>query len=282
MKKILIIILALTSAISHSKVVEIYKTSDKSTLNLEELIQEIPASGQYILGEFHNTKEIQEAQAQLIHDKIIYESAQSGFSVFWEFLNYTDQKNTELNWKLFQTDKITSNQFITNTAGAQNLSYSPIFEATKTLNGDIQGINLPRVMKQKIIKEGIQSIDPKYIPGNHYVGGAEYRERFEIAMGGHAPQDVIEKYFLVQCLTDSVMAEQIAVNNHHTMNFVIAGSFHTDFYDATVIRLKKLLNYDIITFKFVTKNTLSAEELESFKTGDKKYGAYADYIIITE
>jgi uncharacterized iron-regulated protein len=282
MKKIFIVILAFTSATSHSKITEIYKTSDKSTLSLEELIQEIPSSGQYILGEFHNTKEIQDAQGQLIHEKVLFEKAQNGFSVFWEFLNYTDEEKTQINWDLFKTNQIDSTQFITNTAGAQNLSYSPIFETTKTLLGDIKGINLPRAIKQKILKEGIQSIDPKYIPQNHYVGGPEYKERFEIAMGGHAPQDVIEKYFLVQCLTDSVMAEKISINDKHSMNFIIAGSFHTDFYDATVIRLRKLVNYDIITFKFVTKNNISAEELDNFKTGDKKYGAFADYIVITE
>jgi uncharacterized iron-regulated protein len=282
MKKILFIALVLLCANSHSKITEIYKTSTDEVINIQQLVQSMPSTGYFILGEFHNTIEIQDAQAQIIESKVIFENAQSNFGVFWEFLNYTDSAKTQINWNLFKANKIDVQEFVSNTTGAQNLSYTPIFEKTKSLSGDVRGINLPRSIKQKIIKEGIQSIDPKYIPQAHYVGGPEYKARFEEAMGGHAPQDVIEKYFLVQCLTDSVMAEQTSINSHNNINFVIAGSFHTDFYDATVIRLRKLVNYDIITFKFVTKNTLSAEELKKFKLGDNKYGVFADYIIITE
>lgn len=282
MKKITLYLLIIISNITHAKIIEIYKTSDGTSVGLNKLVANLPAQGYFVLGEFHNTTEIQAAQAELISSKVQFENRENDFNIHWEFLNYTDQNKTNSEWDRYQNNLITSTEFIKRTAGKQNLSYTPIIETTKLFSGNLHGINLPRSIKQKVIKDGIQSIDPKYIPYHHYVGASEYKERFIQAMGGHAPPDIIEKYFLVQCLTDSVMADQIAKSVLKPINFIIAGSFHTDFYDATVVRLKKLVTYDIITFKFISKNSSSAKEIENYKAGDKDFGQFADYIIITE
>jgi uncharacterized iron-regulated protein len=282
MKNLTISLLLLTYSLCHAEIVEIYNTQTATVIEMNTLLSQTPATGYFVLGEFHNTEEIQKAQAHLISLKTKASKEKGNFSVFWEFLNYTDQENTNNYYKEFTKGRITAKEFLTNTAGAQNLSYAPIMEETKLNNGFLKGVNLPRKIKQKIIKDGIQTIDPKYIPRNHYVGGPNYKKRFELAMGGHAPQDVIEKYFLVQCLTDSVMAEQIILSKKTPLNYIIAGSFHTDFYDATVIRLKKLINENIITFKFLSLTDQTLEEINDFKNGDKTFGHYADYLIITK
>ncbi len=268
---------------TQAKIIEIYDTQLQTKRNLQELLMETPSQAIFVLGEFHNTNEIQNAQAEIIQEKVKFEKAQNNFNLHWEFLEYTKQNVTEMFFEQFIQGQISSNEFVTQTAGAQNLHYTPIFDVLKSYGGKVRGINLPRVIKQKIIKEGIESVDPNYIPVNHYVGGADYQERFAAVMGTHVPPTALAKYFLAQCLTDSVMAEQVSLHlGKQPLNFLIAGSFHTDFYDATVVRLQKLINTEIITFKFISAKQNTAEEIAQFKQGENKYGPYADYIIITE
>lgn len=282
MKKLSIVFAFLFSTISHSKIIEVYNTKTQEVLNVSSLIKELPNNGYFVLGEFHNTKEIQEAQAELIQKKVKYNQAETQFSVFWEFLDHTSQTTIDIQFQKYIDQKISLVEFISSTAGKQNMLYSPIIKVLKTSKGVLRGINLPRSLKQKVMKEGIQSIDPKFIPRNHYVGGKNYEKRFSTAMGGHVPADAVAKYFLAQCLTDSVMAEQITKYKKNELNFIIAGSFHTDFYDATVIRISKIVNTSITTFKFASVNQSTPEEIFNFKNKDNDYGFYADYIVISK
>ena len=231
MKNLILCLLPLLISLNSSaSITEIYDTKTKTTISLSELVKLLPGQAQFILGEYHNTPEIQQAQAIFISEKVIYENAQTRSSVFWEFLNYTDQDKINREMISLKSDLMNTTEFITKTAGKHNLSYAPIINAVKALNIDLYGINLPRKIKQEVMKGGINSVDPSYIPRNHYVGGELYRERFLAAMGGHVPAEKVDKYFLAQCLTDSVMAEKISSNDQHLLNFTIAGSFHTDFF----------------------------------------------------
>lgn len=245
-------------------------------------MQLLPSEGQIVLGEFHNHNPIQSAQAEIIRKKIEYEMYQGDFAVHWEFLNHTDQSYTAEKFQELIANMIDPEEFIRLTAGEQNLQYASIVKVVKDLHGDLFGINLPRKLKQRVIQGGIRAIDAKYVPAGHYVGGDRYKERFIAAMGNHVPANKIDRYFLAQCLTDSVMADQIAKNSQAKLNFVVAGSFHTDYFDGTVIRLNKLMNSKATTFKFASLSLNSEEEIETYKKYDEHFGYYADYIIITD
>ena len=283
MKTLLIISTLVFSIGLQAKIVEIFNTQNQQSITLDELVAYTPRMGHFILGEFHNNPGIQNAQAQLIAAKVDYENSHDDFTLYWEFLNHTEQSKTQNEFNRFLNDEISAMQFLTNTAGAQNHSYAPLITTLKKLGGKIKGINLPRSIKRQVRTQGIQSVDPSLIPTSHYVGGQEYLERFSAVMGNHVPANQMQKYFLVQCLTDSVMAEQIALEaSSQQLNFTVAGSFHTDFKDATVVRLSKLSQNPIITFKFVNGMEFTNEEIANFKAKNHKYGYFADYIIIAK
>ena len=285
MKNILLLFFFFPSVLL-AKIDSIYDTSIQRFISLNKLVKEHDKNSIFVLGEFHNISEIQSAQAQLIEKFVNYYQLQNDFSLFWEFLNFTDQKNISKKFKMLLENQITDSIFITETAGSQNLTYLPLIKTIKAYRGDIHGINLPREIKQKVIKEGIESVDSTYISPYHYNGDEHYYERFLKVMGDHVPAHMLFNYFEAQCLTDSTMAYQVSKNlkgeNTRTAQFIVAGSFHTDFFGATVVRLQKLTAKKIITFKFISKSHLSKEEVETIKNNDPNYGQYAHYIVITD
>ncbi len=262
-------------------IVEIFSTKSKNSITFNELVHSTINTKFFILGEYHNDPLIQSAEKEIIETISIHHPTRSK-ALMWEFLDHTDQSITANQFQLLKAGSISSLEFISNTAGKQNSEYAVIFEAMKNFSDlEVFGVNLPRSLKQKVMKDGINSIDPKYIPDVHYVGGPLYLERFELSMGGHVPQDKLAKYFLAQCLTDSVMANEV-YENQKDLNFLIAGSFHTDFFDATIARLNKLTSNEVTSFKIVNKKDLNPEDITELKSGHANYGHYADYIIFTE
>lgn len=282
MKLFSLLSIVLYTSCSLASVKEIYHPKSQRYLSMEEFIAELPDQGAIALGEFHNHPPIQKAQAQIINEKVNQARRTSDFSVHWEFLNHTDQTQTDQVYFQFLANLIDAKEFIEQTAGAQNLQYAPIIQAIKDNDGKLYGINLPRPYKQQVIKGGIRSIDSTLVPDHFYVGNERYRERFIQAMGAHVPADKIEAYFTAQCLTDSVMAHQINLHSDKALNFIVAGSFHTDFRDATIERLEKITNSQIHTFKFASESLNTSEEITNFKKYDQNYGHYADYIIVTK
>jgi uncharacterized iron-regulated protein len=280
MMKILLLTLLFSQTLN-AEITQIFDTKSQSTLSSKDFLSKLQSAGFVVLGEFHNNPTIQEAEAQIILEVTSSRQNKPATSVMWEFLNYTDQNQTAAEFEKFNQGLITSQEFLTNTAGKQNLEYAPVIEAAKKTNSMLLGLNLPRDLKQKVIAGGIGAIDPSYIPASHYVGGDQYLERFKVAMGEHIPSSKLPNYFLAQCLTDSVMAEE-ASKNEKDLNFIVAGSFHTDYFDATVARLKKLTNLSVVTLKIVDTKSATPEEIKDYTAGDMTYGAFADYIIFSK
>jgi uncharacterized iron-regulated protein len=280
MMKILLLSLLFSHSL-HAEITQIFDTKTNSAISSKDFLSKTQNAGFVVLGEFHNTPSIQEAEAQIITDVSNSRSNKTSTAVMWEFLNYTDQTQTSTEFEKFNQGLITSQEFLTNTAGKQNLEYAPVIEATKKTKATLIGLNLPRDLKQKVIAGGIGAIDPSYIPASHYVGGDQYLERFKVAMGEHIPSSKLPNYFLAQCLTDSVMANE-AFKNEKDLNFIVAGSFHTEYFDATVARLKKLTNLSAVTVKIIDTKTATADEIKDYTSGDKTYGTYADFIIFSK
>jgi uncharacterized iron-regulated protein len=260
-----------------AQITSIYSTKTKSYIEYGDFINELPNDGHIVLGEFHNFNSIQNAQAQIIKDKILESGNLENAQIMWEFLNHTEQESINETYSQFLSRNMSATDFTTLIAGKQNTSYAPIMELTKLTKRAPIALNLPRALKKKVMNEGIGSIDPSLVPDHHYVGGEDYLNRFRAAMGGHAPEDMIQKYFLAQCLTDSVMSNE-AHENHLGLSFLIAGSFHTDFFDATVSRLRDISSEKITTLKITNKELFDPSFIEE----DENYGYYADYIVVTE
>lgn len=274
--KLLLLLLIVNSASLKAEIVKIFSTKEQIFINDHQMFSQLIPASYIVLGEFHNDQEIQNAQAEIITQ--VSKIRNSHFNVMWEFLDFTNNVETTLEFDKFRSNQITATDFLTNTKNDQNLSYLPIIEAIKKNKGNIIGINLPRHLKQRVVKEGIQSIDPGLVPSSHYVGGDDYLERFTETMIDHIPANKIPHYFLAQCLTDSVMAFQ-ASQFQSEYSFVIAGSFHTDFDDATVERLKRLTNQKVATLKLINEKLTTPTESIEYLQGHSKFGQYADYIV---
>ena len=260
--------------------IQVFDTVANKEISYQQLIEKVPSSGFVLMGEFHNQKDIQKVQGKIIEDVVLDKQLFNNFQVGWEFLNYTDQDTVTHDLKKVIRNQITIEDFLNKNAGKNNLSYSPIIQAIKNKSGTLIALNIPRGIKKKLIDEGRDAIR-SYLPPNFEVGGQLYRERFYKAMGQHVPPNMQEPYFEAQCLTDSVMSYKAVSAHTRPLTFIVAGSFHTDFYQGTYSRLKKLTSEDVISMKIVDGTMHTAEELKEFKAGDNEYGSYADYIVIT-
>lgn len=275
-----LILLAICITSVQAQIAEIYSLQHQKVLTLTEFLAETNSDDLHILGDFHNTLEVQTAQAQLMEELISFHLLHAHFTLHWEFLNYQDQEHINSELIKYGKGTISGAEFLTTIAGKINLEYLPIIQKIHLYNGEIKGINLARSLKQIVVKNGIDALDSKYIPTNHKLGDQSYLERFKLAMGEHKPANIMN-YFEAQCLTDSVMSFQINEHLQQTGQFVIAGSFHTDFYNGTVEKLKKLNSRHILTYKFVPLSKVTQEELIKIKSAHELYGQYADYIILT-
>ena len=97
-------------------------------------------------------------------------------------------------------------------------------------------------------------------------------------MGEHVQTEKMQNYYEAQCLTDDVMAYSFLKIQGGQKGVVIAGSFHTDFFDGTVLRLRaRSPKTNILTIKIVDTSDYSESELMD-TLSDPKYGAIADLV----
>jgi uncharacterized iron-regulated protein len=74
------------------------------------------------------------------------------------------------------------------------------------------------------------------------------------------------------------MAYHYLKNSKNDLNFLIAGSFHTDFYDGVVNRLKmRHPKISLVTVKIIDASDFSESELLD-QLSHEKYGEIADYV----
>jgi uncharacterized iron-regulated protein len=281
MKIIITLFLTLCSYAAHAKVEQVFDTKNQRTMPYVDFIKELPNHGFVVMGEFHNDPLIQTAQARVMSHKVMVAGAREKFSFMWEFLNFTDQEKIDVLYGKYTNNQISMDDFFAQTVGTNNKEYAPLFSSTKVWGGEVYGLNLPRDIKQIVVKDGIDAIDPALVPPNFNLLTDDYFARFKAAMGGHAPQDLVKKYYVAQCLVDAVMSYH-AVQNHNNLSFIVAGSFHTDFYDGTTLKLKALTAEPVTSLKFINANNLTEQDLAHFLAGHETYGQYADYIIITK
>lgn len=256
----------------------IFDTKKGDYIEYNAFIEELNNTGYIVLGEFHNNQAIQNAQAKIINDKVQTSSLEGNFKLMWEFLNFTKQESINNSFAQYMTGVINAEEFITINAGAQNLTYAALLNPLKTNRGEIVALNLDRKYKKIAMNSGLGALDPELVPDNFHLGSDEYLERFKSAMGGHASDQMIKKYYMAQCLTDSVMSFHAHKNHTKQLSFIVAGSFHTDFDDATVAYLKELTDERVTTIKIVTG---SDDQVAQYLTSHSKYGDYARYIVIS-
>ena len=114
------------------------------------------------------------------------------------------------------------------------------------------------------------------------MGNVGYHQRFIDIMEGHVPKESIENYYAAQCLTDDIMAYTLQKYSNLPLLFLITGSFHTDYYDGVVDRIRvRLIDKSIAVIRLIDASDYDEKELdETFSEilHDKAYGNVADYV----
>ncbi len=65
-----------------------------------------------------------------------------------------------------------------------------------------------------------------------------------------------------------------------SVGVIVAGSFHTDFYDGVYRNLNDINRFNLVLIKIVNTKELSPEQKNELKTGHAEYKSYADYIFL--
>jgi len=246
------------------------------TLSFEELSRRLRSVDRVVIGEKHNTPAVQQAEARLVEAL----GAGEPWTLAWEFLDFSSQARSDEAYQGFALGRIDALEFLRQTQGdIRNATYVSVLDSLKAVGGSLLGVNLSRQEKAPIVRGGLSAADPRLIPSGFEMGGAAYRERFEAAMsGGHATPEQIENYFAAQCVTDDVMAFHLAGSVAHQRAALIAGSFHTDFFDGVVQRLLvRMPQARLSLVKVVDASDYAAVELPALGR-DPRYGDIADFL----
>lgn len=259
---------------------KIFKTKDGSVIQRDRFINDLKSKNIIVIGEKHYTLEVQREEGNVISNVVLASKKENSFSLSWEFLNASSQTETEELFNRVVSYEISTHDFLVKTQGLEKASlYSPIIDATATLGGKLYGVNLSREEKAPVVKDGLSALDPKLMPPDFKMGGANYLERFTQTMQGHATPDQITKYFAAQSLVDDVSAYHLTNDSSVDLKFLVIGAFHSQYNDGVVQRIKdRNPQESVVNVEIIDASDYKEDELSSIFT-DPKYGPRADYII---
>lgn len=265
--------------------IEIHDLKSQQIITEEKLLNEMPDKGSVVLGEYHYTPSIQAAEGHLIQKIVEGKKAQGNFSAAWEFLDYPEHERLSLEMEEWKKGSISDNEFLEKifknpTTAQKHEVYLPFFRAIRALDGQLVATNAPREWKKIITSKGIGALDPRLLPPGCNVGTDNYLERFKVTMSDHVPADTLIRYFEAQYYTDCVIAHSVETLSQYDLRFLVIGSFHSDFNDGAVMKLKQIPGEEVVSIKIIDAGHLSKEELEEMKRPHQKYGPIADFLYV--
>ncbi len=258
----------------------VLRPSSLSEIPFDLMADEVSRARYVVLSEKHNTPAVQEAQARVL-EAVTASIGDSGFTLAWEFLDYSARARVASAWSDFVGGRIDGRGFLLRVHGHdRNSSYLPLLESTRIMGGDLLPVNLSREEKAPIVRGGLAAADPALIPPGFAHGGPLYFERFAAAMSGHASPEQIRNYYDAQCLTDDVMALHLAGDSSGAIAFLVAGSFHGDYFDGTAARLRVRVGAGerVAVVRFVDASDFTEEQILDL-LHHPRYGAVADFAI---
>jgi uncharacterized iron-regulated protein len=251
---------------------------EKREVTREEFLSRVADAEEIVVGEKHDTPSVQNAEARLFADFARLRG--EPVTLAWEFWNWSDRRKLELVYREYAAGIIDGKKFLVWMFGKENplFTYLPLLEAVKRAGASVLPLNLTREEKAPVVKGGIAALDPKLLPPDFALGGADYRARFVEVMSGHADPVTIGNYFAAQCLVDDVAAFHF-VNDRTTKSaFMVIGAFHSRYFDGVWKRLEA---------RSPGRPRLLVEIGESGDERDwdavmnhAKYGAAADFLIL--
>lgn len=276
--------LFMSSSCAHSY--EIFKTDTAEYIEVNQAIDEIAKSEVIILGESHYDGPIQTGQGWIL-DQVSLRNP--NYQLAWEFLNYNDQEELEASFYEFTLGNITGSEWMGkwfSSTSADHELYLPMYEVAKKFNQNIVGTNVPRPLKQKLMKGGRELLetDSEIWPFGNTVGDAPqgYWNRFKKVMGGHVDESSLKKYYLAQFYTDAYMANSIVSKLNRGPVMMVVGHFHSDYGHGLPSYLNDLGVKDLTNIRMINKSKIDSQDLDTLLRDHKEYGAVADYILIID
>ena len=259
---------------------KILNVRTKQNIPRSELLTDLSLNNIIVIGEKHYTKEVQVEEGKIISDVVAYSNKENDFSLFWEFLNASSQNETQSLFYQVIAHEISVADFLIKTQGsAKAVIYSPMIEATANLGGQIFGGNLSRDEKAPVVTGGLAALDPKLLPPDFKLGGANYLERFTEVMSGHATPEQIINYFAAQSLVDDSIAYHLYQDSKTSLSFLVIGAFHSMYSDGVVERLKARNNtFKIANIEIIDCSDYTTQEIEDFLLG-YRYGDRSDFVV---
>jgi len=259
----------------------IFRAEGTAEISHSQLIEELSVANNIVIGEKPYVPEVQNTEAAIISGVTQFLGRQNRFTTAWEFLNFTDQELIRSTFARYVAGEINALDFFVITQGDDNsATYIPIIKSTKDLGGQFIGVNVSRMDRAIVAKKGIGAVNPALLPPGFDYGSPGYHERFVefMSVGGHATPEKIQNYYAAQCLTDDAMAYHMLTESSSDLRFLVAGSFHTNYFDGAVGRLK-IRAPEQITKTVTIIDAVDYTEAELLDLiHDPKYGDIADYV----
>ncbi len=252
---------------------------DGKPTEMATLVAALQTVEQVILGERHDSVQVQNMEAFLI--QAAQQSAGNrGISLAWEFLNWSERTQT-LPAHLAWCEQLISDEALLKVLFDRNSgqSYLPVLKTACGSANKLVATNLTREEKAPAVQGGIAAMNPRLVPPGFELGGENYWQRFLVVMQGHAPIEMIKNYFVAQSLVDDVMAVHTSEIPGPQKQVVLAGHFHTDYFDGLYARLQKrqpLQTRLLVTV--VDSEEVAEQDLTSFSRSPL-YGSVSDFVI---
>lgn len=269
-------------------IVGIWDVENNQKISEADLAIELEDIQQVIVGETHNTKSVQNAEVDLLRLWLrsqSYSISKDSFTFAWEFLNWSDRYLIREVYSRYQDDQMDAAGFLEMIfdSVASVKEYIPLIATVKNFGGNVLATNLSRIEKAPVVEKGLSALDPKLLPPGFELGGKDYFERFEKAMGGHATPEKLKNYFAAQSLVDDVIAMHVTQDTRDENVFLVIGGFHTDYFDGAYNRLSvRDPEAERVLIRVVTASEFENEESFQSYIRHQTYGPVADFVIVVQ
>jgi uncharacterized iron-regulated protein len=253
----------------------------------EQMISTLSPSDYLVVGEHHYDIELQASQAKLIREVLDLKQSGSNFTLGWEFLPWTRAEQIQNHFQSWSASEVSDAAFLKGLFGdeTRESSYLPLLRLVRDREGQLLATNLTRDEKRPVVQGGIEALDPRLLPSDFREGSEQYWIRFIRALGGHGDPRSLRNYFAAQVLTDEVMADRLVAHSVRDFRILVAGEFHTAYFDGAVASLRRRARgaklRSVSFFRNVNPETgMQLEEAERMSQMlSPEFGVRADFVV---
>lgn len=250
---------------------------------LQEVAARVSPGTLLVIGEAHDNA-VHSAQ----HVALLQELRKMGLkvSVGMEFLEYPAQDALDR----YLRGELPEAEFLKEAGwGGSNFDYyREQIRFSIGADGWTYALNSPRILSSKIARGGLESLTAEeraLLPPQLTRGNDGYFQRFQDAMGGHAPKgDALERYFLAQSLWDDTMAwkalEALGRDPAQVL-VIIVGEFHVQYGGGLPDRLRARGAGKVVTVSQLNVEGATPDEVTEATRATGPYGPRADFLWIS-